>query len=62
MYQRTGVVALKSLLTDRLFAAGLLLRLAAVLLLTPYAQEAWFIPFIRNFLEHPGIEDRKSVV
>jgi uridine kinase len=49
-------VALKSLLTDRLFAAGLLLRLAALILLAPYAQEAWFVPFTRNFLDHPGLD------
>jgi uridine kinase len=49
-------VALKALLTDPLFAAGLFLRLAAVSLLTPYAQEAWFIPFIRNFLDHPDFD------
>lgn len=41
---------------DRLFLGGLVLRLAAVLLLVPQVQADWFTPFMAQTLAAPGLD------
>jgi uridine kinase len=53
-------MALKNLLHNRLFVLGLLLRLVLMTLFLPYAQETWFVPFIRHFLDNPGLDPWSS--
>jgi uridine kinase len=38
------------------FVAGLVLRCAAMALFLPYAQDAWFVPFARHFIDNPSID------
>jgi uridine kinase len=49
-------MAIKNLITNRFFVIGLILRLIMMALILPYAQNTWFVPFVRHFLDNPGFD------
>ncbi len=47
---------LAPLLRDPVFRAGLLLRVALVICLTPQIQADWFVPFLQHAIAHPSVD------
>lgn len=45
---------------DPVFRAGLLLRIAAVVLLVPQIQHDWFVPFLAHAVAEPGLDPWSS--
>lgn len=50
------VLTLRPMLRDPLFRAGLVLRLALVVLLVPQIQLDWFVPFVEFAIAHPSLD------
>ena len=50
------VLTLRPMLRDPLFRAGLVLRLALVVLLVPQIQLDWFVPFVEYAIAHPSLD------
>ena len=56
MHEAAGAVGLRNLGPRQrlLVGAGLLLRVALLIVLVPAVQRAWFAPFVEHFLENPS--------
>jgi uridine kinase len=58
MHQDSGAmgVTLRQLVCRPLFLSGLLIRLLLLVFAAPAVQSKWFVPFLREALDHPSID------